>query len=93
MICVNGSFKYGKIEELKAEVLELPFESNVLSLLVIVPSQTEDIGTLEKELKAHHLLDLKNNMTEKHMDIRLPTFKIEFNSDILPTLEKEEVLT
>jgi serpin B len=66
------------------QALELPYEGDDLSMLVLLPAQTDGLPGLEKELSAEWLSDLRFN--EMEVMVQLPKFKLESSFSLGKTL-------
>lgn len=95
MMTQKASFKFRHIEELKASVLELPYEENELSMVILLPDGINDSTTgleqLEQALANNSLLKWINleNMRRRKVEVHLPRFKLEDQfqlEEILPAM-------
>ncbi|XP_069770315.1 leukocyte elastase inhibitor-like isoform X2 [Narcine bancroftii] len=83
MMFQDDDFKIGYIEELKTSVLELPYEQEELSMIVLLPDSITDDTTgleeLEQALENKTLLPLINsdNTMKRNVEVHLPSFKLE----------------
>ncbi|XP_074135113.1 serpin B11 isoform X1 [Sminthopsis crassicaudata] len=90
MMQQSGIFKVALIKEPHMQVLELPYASGNLSMLVLLPKDTEQIEKIEKRLNLKTFKQWTSSlMTKKEVDVYLPRFKLgikyELNS-LLKTL-------
>ncbi|XP_069770319.1 leukocyte elastase inhibitor-like isoform X2 [Narcine bancroftii] len=82
MMRQTADFKIGYIGELKSSVLELPYEQEELSMIVLLPDGINDDTTgleeLERALANNTLLPLMNreNMMKRNIEVHLPSFKL-----------------
>lgn len=53
MMTQKASFKFRHIEELKASVLELPYEENELSMVILLPDGINDSTTGLEQVTEH----------------------------------------
>ncbi|MCJ7571450.1 MAG: serpin family protein [Candidatus Thermoplasmatota archaeon] len=78
MMNYNGKdkkFNYTETEDLK--ILELDYQGSDLSMIIILPKEN-NITLAEKQISAVNLVDWKNNLVEKEIDIlQIPKFKLE----------------
>ncbi len=74
MSLTDKEFNYTETENL--QILELPYEDNELSMLILLP-KGEDLQTMEKSLDAEKLNGLKNNLREQEVNVYIPKFTFE----------------
>ncbi|KAM6281168.1 ovalbumin-like [Porphyrio hochstetteri] len=74
-----GSFKVAAMASEKMKILELPYASRVLSMLVILPDEVSGLEQLESSITFEKLLEWTsfNMVEEKKMKVYLPRMKIE----------------
>ncbi|KAJ8732154.1 hypothetical protein PYW08_014884 [Mythimna loreyi] len=85
----TSTFKYSESQELNAKLLELPYEGEESSLLIVLPNEIEGISALVEKLKDPSALTkaieaLKYNQ----VIVDLPKFKIETKTDLKDVLQK-----
>lgn len=68
-------FNYAETESL--QILEMPYEGNALSMLILLP-KTDDLAALENSLSLSNLTEWKSRLKEQQVDVYLPKFT--FNS-------------
>uniref|UniRef100_A0A1B6LNW1 Serpin domain-containing protein n=4 Tax=Graphocephala atropunctata TaxID=36148 RepID=A0A1B6LNW1_9HEMI len=90
----NESFRSirSSIDEIGVQVLELPYEGDDVSMLILLPEELHEsaITKLLDSLTVKHLeriLDQISKMTLKILDVIIPKFKIEQTIDLKPILE------
>jgi len=74
MMHLKEDFKYYEDEKLQA--LELPYKGNEISMLVLLPSDTDGIRSLENKLTAETLNVLLSKMWMTEVDVYFPKFKL-----------------
>ena len=82
MMSKRGSevlFKYAETEKL--QILEIPYEGEEISMLVLLPKYNNDIKDLEKSLTTESLSRWKSILKKQQVDIYLPKFS--FNNRYL----------
>ena len=79
----EDKFNYAENEDL--QIIELPYDGEEISMLVILPKDNK-MSTLESSFTADNLELWKNSMTEKEVKIYLPKFKFETKYFMKPTL-------
>ena len=74
MMHLKEDFKY--YEDEKMQVLELPYKSDELSMLVLLPQEIAGIKKVEDTLTVENLNVLLSKMQAEKVDVYLPKFKI-----------------
>lgn len=67
----SAKFKYNELEGL--QILEMPYEGEYLSMLVLL-SKNDNIKSLEEALTVKNLNDWKNQLKEQRVDVFMPKF-------------------
>ncbi len=81
----KAKFNYAETEEL--QILEMPYEGEELSMLVLLPKE-DNLRALEESLNAESLEQWKSQLHETQMDVYLPKFKFETKYSLPQTLAK-----
>uniref|UniRef100_A0A8U7MID4 Uncharacterized protein n=1 Tax=Corvus moneduloides TaxID=1196302 RepID=A0A8U7MID4_CORMO len=79
MMCQNGTFKVARVAEEKIKILELPYASGELSLLVLLPDDISGLEQLENKISYERLREWTSSkaMEKKRVKVYLPRMKIE----------------
>lgn len=77
---------FGFVAAEKFQAVELPYEGGDLSMLILLPSGTNTLAALEKELKADTLTSLR--FRNQELIIQLPKFKLESSFGLSDTLQQ-----
>ncbi|XP_062473729.1 serpin B12-like isoform X1 [Pezoporus occidentalis] len=84
MMYQKGTFKLGYIEEMSAQVLELPYAQKTLSMIILLPGDTADGSTsgleqIESTMTYENLMlwASSEHMFETTVEVYLPRFKLE----------------
>ncbi|XP_027754912.1 ovalbumin-related protein Y-like [Empidonax traillii] len=79
MMCQNSTFKVGRVAADKIKVLELPYASGELSLLVLLPDDISGLEQLENKISYERLMKWTSPsvMEKKRVKVYLPRMKIE----------------
>ncbi|NXB49082.1 OVALX protein, partial [Leucopsar rothschildi] len=79
MMCQNNTFKVARVAEDKLKILELPYASGELSLLVLLPDDISGVEQLENKISYEKLLEWTSPkvMKKKRVKVYLPRMKIE----------------
>ncbi|NWI97680.1 SPB11 protein, partial [Pitta sordida] len=103
MMYQKGTFKLGYIEEVGAQVLELPYAQNSLSMIILLPGDVADGSTTRLE-QIENTMTYENltlwtsaeNMFETTVEVYLPRFKLEgtFNlNEVLQEMGMTDIFT
>lgn len=71
---LKEDFKYYSNEKL--QIIELPYKGDELSMLVVLPDETEGLKEIENTLTAEKLNNLLSKMTMEKVDVYFPKFKM-----------------
>jgi serpin B len=71
---LKDNFKYYADEKLQA--IELPYKGNEISMLVLLPNETEGLKEIENTLTAENLNNLLSKITMEKVDVYFPKFKM-----------------
>uniref|UniRef100_A0A674GVL7 Serpin family B member 11 n=1 Tax=Taeniopygia guttata TaxID=59729 RepID=A0A674GVL7_TAEGU len=89
MMYQKGKFKLGYIEEVGAQILELPYAQKSLSMIILLPGDVTRAGSQLSELTLE-------NMFETTVEVYLPRFKLEgtFNlNEVLQEMGMTDIFT
>ncbi|XP_067272893.1 leukocyte elastase inhibitor-like [Pseudorasbora parva] len=93
MMYQKKKFPYNYICEQRLQVLELPYVKEELSMLILLPEETQDgsdpLLELESELtldKLHEWTNRSKMDTQINIKVHLPKFKLEVESSLADTL-------
>lgn len=82
----NVNFNYFANENLQA--IELPYEGDRLSMLVLLPRDENGLGALEQSLTSAQLASIRESMAETILDaVTLPKFELNFKYNLKPILQ------
>ncbi|NXL96615.1 OVALX protein, partial [Tyrannus savana] len=79
MMCQNSTFKVGRVAADRIKVLELPYASGELSLLVLLPDDISGLEQIENKISYERLMKWTSPsvMEKKRVKVYLPRMKIE----------------
>ncbi|XP_010175565.1 ovalbumin-related protein X [Antrostomus carolinensis] len=79
MMCQNSTFKVAAVPAEKMKILELPYASGELSMLVLLPDDVSGLEQLENKISFEKLTEWTspNVMEKKRVKVYLPRMKIE----------------
>ncbi|KAM6281169.1 ovalbumin-related protein Y-like [Porphyrio hochstetteri] len=78
MMCQNSTFKVAAVAAEKLKVLELPYASGELSMLLLLPDELSGLEQLENKISFEKLMEWTspNVMEKKRVKVYLPRIKI-----------------
>ncbi|XP_009676348.1 serpin B12 [Struthio camelus] len=89
MMYQKGKFKFGYIEEIGAQILELPYAQKSLSMILLLPDDmaggsTSGLEQIERAMTYEKLVLWTSSecMSEEAVDVYLPRFKLEGSFDL-----------
>ncbi|XP_065768901.1 serpin B9-like isoform X2 [Muntiacus reevesi] len=88
MMFQDGVFRLARIHEVQAQVLELPYADEELSMLVLLPNDHVPLSSVEKHLTWEKFLawTQPNSMKKTQVEVFLPKFKLEMTYDMVSVL-------
>ncbi|KFP74302.1 PREDICTED: serpin B12-like, partial [Acanthisitta chloris] len=103
MMYQKGKFKLGYIEEVGAQILELPYAQKSLSMVILLPGDTADgsvsgLEQIESTVTSENLMlwASSEQMFESTVEVYLPRFKLEdtFNlNEVLQEMGMTDIFT
>lgn len=79
---------YPFVQDALLQVLELPYKGNDLSMLVLLPKETEGLADLESSLSASKIAELRAKLRSRPVDVYLPKFKLDASFSLTKTLQE-----
>ncbi|XP_032278480.1 serpin B4-like [Phoca vitulina] len=88
MMKQSNVFKFTSLEDMQAKILEIPYKGKDLSMILLLPDEVDGLQKLEDQLTAEKLIEWTSsqNMSNYHVDLYLPRFKVEKTYDLKDTL-------
>ncbi|KAM4834957.1 uncharacterized protein RHO17_023523 [Thomomys bottae] len=88
MMCMKATFKCTYIGEIFTRILVLPYESEELSMIIMLPDEHIDLKTVEQEITYEKFVEWTtlDKMDEEEMEVSIPRFKLEENYDMKDVL-------
>uniref|UniRef100_G1MZH2 Serpin domain-containing protein n=1 Tax=Meleagris gallopavo TaxID=9103 RepID=G1MZH2_MELGA len=79
MMCLNDTFNVATLPAEKMKILELPYASGELSMLVLLPDEVSGLEQIEKTISFEKLTEWTNpnTMEKRRVKVYLPRMKIE----------------
>jgi serpin B len=84
MMHLSGRFRYA--EDAAVQVLELPYQGENLSMVVVLPRAKDGLGALESSLSLAKLDGWLNSLAQRRVEISLPRFKLTAEAELKDAL-------
>ncbi|XP_063903064.1 leukocyte elastase inhibitor-like isoform X9 [Zophobas morio] len=88
MMHTKKKFNYKSDEALDAQILEMSYTNEDLSMFIILPNKRNGIAELEKKLATANLTEITQHMWNTEVNVALPRFKVETTMDLKDSLTK-----
>uniref|UniRef100_A0A8C1BYQ0 Serpin peptidase inhibitor, clade I (neuroserpin), member 1 n=2 Tax=Cyprinus carpio carpio TaxID=630221 RepID=A0A8C1BYQ0_CYPCA len=94
MMYQQGDFYYGEFSDGTTEaggvyqVLEMLYEGEDMSMMIVLPRQEVPLASLEPIIKAQLLDEWANNVKRQKVEVYLPRFKVEQKIDLRDSLQQ-----
>uniref|UniRef100_A0ABI7XTX0 Serpin domain-containing protein n=1 Tax=Felis catus TaxID=9685 RepID=A0ABI7XTX0_FELCA len=90
MMFQEATFKLAYIEEVQAQVLEVPYVGEELSMLILLPDDNVDLSSVEKHLtyEKFRAWTKPDCMKSTEVEVFLPRFKLEEDYDMESVLQR-----
>ncbi|XP_029324508.1 serpin B6 isoform X3 [Mus caroli] len=90
MMFKKSTFKMTYIGEIFTKILLLPYVSNELNMVIMLPDEHVELNTVEKEITYEKFIEWTrlDKMDEEEVEVFLPKFKLEENYDMKDVLYK-----
>ncbi|KAL4646985.1 neuroserpin isoform X1 [Arapaima gigas] len=94
MMYQQGDFYYGEFSDGSTEaggvyqVLEMPYEGEELSMVIVLPRQEVPLASLEPIIQPQVIEDWASSVKKQKVEVYLPRFKVEQKLDLKETLQK-----
>lgn len=82
-----GRFRAGEDNNLGAKWVELPFDGDEFSMVLVLPSQKHGLDELVKRLTSQDLNNMFNTRTTKQVILNIPRFKLSSSTSLVPALQ------
>ena len=68
------------------DLLELPYDGDRLSMVILLPKQVGDLEKLENSLNRKNLAKWLNRLNQRNVRVSLPRFKLDYRTELAETL-------
>ena len=72
----------------QARIVELPYEGNEVSMLILLPEEIDGIKALEESITTDNLKKWRGEFQEIKTKVHLPKFQLETTYDMIPILQE-----
>lgn len=79
---------YGDFHEYGLKALRLPYKDSETSMLLIIPNRRISLLEIESHMNSQYFNEVWDKMTKTEVDVKIPKFKIEFETDLIEPLKK-----
>uniref|UniRef100_A0A1B0CNT0 Serpin domain-containing protein n=2 Tax=Lutzomyia longipalpis TaxID=7200 RepID=A0A1B0CNT0_LUTLO len=93
MMRSRGNFRYANCAKYSSQVIELPYENDRYSLLVVMPNEKEGLKKLITEFNADVLDEMVSRLEEASIELHLPKFSLDTTSRAEKHLAKMGLIT
>ncbi len=85
MMTQTARFKYGATDD--AQVLELPYQGNALSMIILLPHQRDGLEQLASKFSARMMQQSTSRLFPQQIDLQLPRFNINAQFDLISAFQ------
>ncbi len=86
MMSRDSHYNYTDTDEL--QILELPYEGDRLSMLILLPNDVDGIKSIEESLSAQKISQWNDELLQKRLFVQIPKFTMETDYNLVPELKK-----
>ena len=69
------------------QIVELPYNGDKLSMVILLPRSVDGMGTLEKQLTSEHIDQWISQLVDQSVNVHLPKFKLTCSFELADTLK------
>ncbi|PNF36971.1 Leukocyte elastase inhibitor A [Cryptotermes secundus] len=88
MMCKTDDFGYLTSQELDADILEMPYKDQKVSMFIILPHDVDGISKLEEKLASENLTKVLLRLPKRKVRVSVPKFKLEETTDLKNILKE-----
>jgi len=81
-------YRYAEMPALDAQLIEVPFATAGLKMLIVFPNRADGLAHLERKLAQSDLQQLRGELQERKVALTLPKLRVLVHSALKPTLEE-----
>jgi serpin B len=87
MMTAKRRLFYAENDQLKAQIVEIPYKSEELSMIILLPTDKNGINQLERTLNVPIWQSLQDQMDMRMVALTFPKFKLEASYDLVEPLK------
>ncbi|XP_039748677.1 antichymotrypsin-2-like [Pararge aegeria] len=92
MMFIKGDYNYAESHELDSQIVEIPYEGDESSMVIVLPRNMQRMNDVQKTLEDPNALEKAlKNMYMTEVELKMPKFKIETTTDLKETLIKMNI--
>ena len=84
----HGTYKLGRLPDLNARFIEIPYKGDELSMIIILPNEIDGLSDVEKKLQNTSLTNILSQGDKEKMELWLPKFKVETMLELNDVLQE-----
>ncbi|XP_076277037.1 antitrypsin isoform X2 [Lasioglossum baleicum] len=84
----RNQYNYGELPDMNAKFIEIPYQGDSISMVIILPNEVNGLAEVEKKIKSINLNDILRQGHEQEVELFLPKFKIENKLELNSPLQK-----
>lgn len=81
-------YRYAEVPALDAQLIEVPFATADLRMLIVFPNRPDGLAQLERKLAQSDLHQLRSQLEERKVALTLPKLRVLVHSDLKHVLEE-----
>ncbi|EDW46721.1 serine protease inhibitor 42Dd [Drosophila sechellia] len=81
-------YRYAEVPALDAQLIEVPFATADLRMLIVFPNRSDGLAQLERKLAQSDLHQLRSQLEERKVALTLPKLRVLVHSDLKRVLEE-----
>ncbi|XP_052678603.1 LOW QUALITY PROTEIN: serpin B3-like [Crassostrea angulata] len=86
MMYQKASFRFCHLPDMQINALDIPYQGDTLSMLVLLPMAVDGLNDLEEKLSERFLNGVISHLREQKVEVHLPKFKMESTVKLGPHL-------
>ncbi|XP_052678569.1 leukocyte elastase inhibitor-like [Crassostrea angulata] len=86
MMYQKASFRFCHLPDMQINALDIPYEGDKLSMLVLLPMAVDGLNDLEEKLSERFLNGVISHLRKQKVEVHLPKFKLESMFELGPHL-------
>ena len=88
MMTQTADFQYAKIDEADVQILEMPYQSDQISMIILLPREKDGLAALEDAIVSNQYESWFDRLEKEKVELHLPRFQYVCRKDLKETLRK-----